>query len=91
VSWTRVTRQFQQLFRQLSVVEVANRFVVSRQRIHSWLQISVGRDKAGLDVYVLVSDSETHVYHKGELLKTALRSNGKEVRKLNVSVLKKIS
>ena len=54
----------------------------------AWQQISIGGHKAGLDVDVLVSDSMIHIYHKEELLKTALRSNSKEVRKKRASVLK---
>ena len=57
----------------------------------AWQQISIGRHKAGLDVDVLVSDSMIHIYHKEELLKTALRSNSKEVRKKRASVLKNTS
>jgi hypothetical protein len=57
----------------------------------AWQQISVGRHKAGLDVDVLVTDSMIHIYYKEELLKTALRSNSKEVRKKHASVLRKIS
>ncbi len=57
----------------------------------AWQQISIGRHKAGLDVDVLVSDSMIHIYYKEELLKTALRSNSKEVRKKRASVLKKTS
>jgi hypothetical protein len=53
-------------------------------------QISVGRHKAGLDVDVLVTDPMIHIYYKEELLKTALRSNSKEVRKKHASVLKKL-
>jgi hypothetical protein len=51
----------------------------------------VGRHKAGLDVDVLVTDSMIHIYYKEELLKTALRSNNKEVRKKHASVLRKSS
>jgi hypothetical protein len=54
----------------------------------AWQQISVGRHKAGLDVDVLVTDSMVHIYYKEELLKTALRSNSKEVREKRASVLK---
>ncbi len=57
----------------------------------AWQQISIGRHKAGLDVDVLVTDSMIHIYYKEELLKTALRSNSKEVRKKHASVLKKTS
>jgi hypothetical protein len=57
----------------------------------AWQQISIGRHKAGLDVNVLVSDSMIHIYYKEELLKTALRSNSKEVRKKWASVLKNTS
>jgi len=57
----------------------------------AWQQISIGRHKAGLDVDVLVSDSMIHIYYKEELLKTALRSNSKEVRKKWASVLEKTS
>jgi hypothetical protein len=57
----------------------------------AWQQISVGRHKAGLDVDVLVTDSMIHIYYKEELLKTALRSNSKEVRKKHASVVKKTS
>jgi transposase InsO family protein len=54
----------------------------------AWQQISIGKHKAGLDVDVLVTDSMVHIYYKEELLKTALRSNSKEVRKKHASVLK---
>jgi hypothetical protein len=54
----------------------------------AWQQISIGKHKAGLDVDVLVTDSMVHIYYKEELLKTALRSNSKEVRKKRASVLK---
>ena len=57
----------------------------------AWQQISVGRHKAGLDVDVLVTDAMIHIYYKEELLKTALRSNSKEVRKKHASVLRKSS
>ncbi len=57
----------------------------------AWQQICVGRHKAGLDVDVLVTDSMIHIYYKEELLKGALRSNSKEVRKKRASVVKKTS
>jgi hypothetical protein len=57
----------------------------------AWQQISIGKHKAGLDVDVLVTDSMVHIYYKEELLKTALRSNSKKVRKKHASVLKKTS
>ena len=38
-----------------------------------------------------VSRQMIHIYYKEELLKTALRSNSKEVRKKRASVLKKTS
>jgi hypothetical protein len=56
----------------------------------AWQQISIGKHKAGLDVDVRVTDSMVHIYYKEELLKTALRSNSKEVRKKRASVLKKL-
>ena len=57
----------------------------------AWQQISVGKHRAGQDVDVLITDSMVHVYYKDELLKTALRSNSKEVRKKRASVLRKSS
>jgi hypothetical protein len=57
----------------------------------AWRQICAGRHKAGLDVDVLVSDLMIHIYYKEELLKTALRSNNKEVRKKRALVARKTS
>jgi hypothetical protein len=54
-------------------------------------QISVGKQKAGLDVDVLVTETMIHFYLQNELLKTALRSSNKEVRKKKASILKKSS
>jgi len=56
-----------------------------------WLQIRVGKHRAGQDVDVMITESMVHVYFKDELLKTALRSNIKEVRKTRASVLRKLS
>ena len=57
----------------------------------AWQQISIGKHRAGQDVDVLITESMVHVYYKDELLKTALRSNSKEVRKKRASVLRKLS
>jgi transposase InsO family protein len=57
----------------------------------AWQQISVGKHRAGQDVDVLITDQMVHIYYKDELLKTALRSNNKEVRKKHASVLRKPS
>ena len=57
----------------------------------AWQQISVAKHRAGQDVDVLITDSMVYIYHQDELLKTALRTNNKEVRKKNASVLKKLS
>ena len=57
----------------------------------AWQQISVGKHRAGQDVDVLTTQSMVYIYYKDELLKTALRSNNKEVRKKHASVLRKLS
>lgn len=57
----------------------------------AWQQISVGKHRAGQDVDVLITDSMVYIYYKDELLKTALRSNNKEVRKKHASVLRNLS
>jgi hypothetical protein len=87
--WNSVTKQSQQLFMmayRLSKLPIAVAFHARRicgngVSCIDWQQISVGRHKAGLGIDVLVSDSMIHIFYNEELLKTALRSNSKEVRK----------
>ena len=57
----------------------------------AWQQISVGKHRAGQDVDVLITDSMVYIYYNDELLKTALRTNSKEVRKKHASVLRNLS
>lgn len=47
----------------------------------AWQQISVAKHRAGQNVDVLINDSMVKIGHQDILLKTALRTNNKEVRK----------
>jgi len=47
----------------------------------AWQQISCGKHRAGRQVDVHVQDATLQIWDGDELLKTVLRTNGKEVRK----------
>jgi hypothetical protein len=51
----------------------------------AWQQISVGKNRAGAQVDVHVTDQLLQVWHGSELLKTVKRDNTKEVRKKHAS------